>query len=366
MSVFSFAPPFSSHADLSVLQKLKNFINTMSFSSPTPTQFLINAFLLLQSQTLFFLTLQADHVNPTTKGTCHDTCGTVPVKYPFGTEFGCGHPDFARYVKCNGGTLQLTTGAGSYTISSIDYPSNTIIVTDPLMSNCTSMQNSGSFSLDRASPFTIADENIFVLLGCSTTSPVFDPDQDLCDTGSGYRVCRGMYSCKGVAGIGLPTNSPASTCCVYDSPMGFGSGYELDLPKLQCSSYTSIYEFGDEGDPMKWRFGVLLEYNDSYYSSGCRDCEESQGFCGFSGLDQSFACICPNGMNTTVNCFGRGYAWSGTRGLGVFWCLGLYFSLEEADEERWFICSTSVNNILKETFGVQVMWEKSAPHFIAF
>ncbi|XP_039003921.1 LEAF RUST 10 DISEASE-RESISTANCE LOCUS RECEPTOR-LIKE PROTEIN KINASE-like 1.5 [Hibiscus syriacus] len=246
-----------------------------------------------------------------TRGTCNNTCGTIPVMFPFGTGFGCGHPSFSRYVKCNAGTLQFSTGTGVYTVSSIDYPASTIVVADPLMSTCSSMQNSGSFSLDRTSPFTLTGSNIFVLLGCSTTSPVFDPSEDLCDTGSGSRVCTGLYSCKGVNGIGLPQNAPTSTCCVYDSFMAVGSGYSLDLPKLQCSSYSSIYEFGDEGDPMKWKFGISLQYNDSYYTTACKDCESSGGLCGFSGLDDSFSCICRDGVNTTTNCFGHGYTWSG-------------------------------------------------------
>lgn len=254
---------------------------------------------------LFFTVSAAIHPIPI-NGTCHDTCGTMPVKYPFGTGYGCGHPDFARYIRCNAGTLEFSTGTGIYNISSIDYPSGTLIVTDILMSTCSSMQNSGSFSLDRASPFALAGENIFVLLGCSTTSPLFDPDEDLCNTGSGSRVCRGLYSCKGVGGIGLPQNAPISTCCVYESPIQL-AGYTLDLPKLQCSSYTSIYSFGgNEGDPMKWKFGISLQYNGSYYTNVCKDCETSGGLCGFAGFDQSFACICRNGKNTTTSCFGQG------------------------------------------------------------
>ena len=136
---------------------------------------------------------------------------------------------------------------------------------------------------------------------------MFDADEELCDTGSGSRICRGLYSCKGVTGIGLPQNAPVSTCCVYDSPLGLGSGYALDLPKLQCSSYTSIYGFGDdEGDPMKWKFGISLQYNDSYDTETCKDCEASGGLCGFAGLDQSFACVCKNGANSSNNCLGRG------------------------------------------------------------
>ncbi|KAJ0096144.1 hypothetical protein Patl1_16680 [Pistacia atlantica] len=267
---------------------------------------------------LFFLHTVSSVPAYPVNGTCRDTCGTISVKFPFGTGSGCGHPDFARYIKCNSESLEFSTGTGIYSISSIDYTSNSIIVTDPFMSTCSSMQNSGSFSLDRASPFSITEDNIIVLLGCSGTSPVFDADEDLCATGSGSRVCRGLYSCKGVSGIGLQQNAPASSCCVYDSPTGLGSGYALDLPKLQCSSYTSIYGFGgNEGDPMKWKFGISLQYNDSYTSDACNDCENSGGSCGFTGLDESFACICRNGRNSTTNCFGIGYALSGTWGPKV-------------------------------------------------
>ncbi|XWS23095.1 hypothetical protein CRYUN_Cryun29cG0092000 [Craigia yunnanensis] len=202
--------------------------------------------------------------------------------------------------KWSAGALQLSTGAGIYTVSSIDYPTSTIVVADPLMSTCSSMQNSGSFSLDRASPFTLTGANIFVLLGCSTTSPVFDPSEDLCDTGSGSRVCSGLYSCKGVNGIGLPQNAPTSTCCVYDSLMGVGSGYSLDLPKLQCSSYTSIYEFGDEGDPMKWKFGISLQYNDSYYTPACKDCETSGGRIACQNLPFEYAYVHCNNASTCL------------------------------------------------------------------
>lgn len=285
------------------------FMNLHLFKNLQPMSLSPCAWLFMNILLLLSLVLKvsaAAHPIPL-NGTCHDTCGTIPIKFPFGSGFGCGHPDFARYIKCSSGTLQFSTGTGVYTISTIDYPSSTVIVTDPFMSTCSSMQNSGSFSLDKASPFTITEDDIFVLLGCSTTSPVFDLNEDLCVSGSGSRICRGLYSCNGVTGIGLPQNAPISTCCVYDSPSGLGSGYALDLPKLQCSSYTSIYGFGDDaGDPTKWEFGISLEYNDSYYTDTCKDCEASGGLCGFAGLDQSFACICRNGLNTSNNCLGRG------------------------------------------------------------
>ncbi|WRX16305.1 Calcineurin-like phosphoesterase domain [Theobroma cacao] len=305
------------HYTLSFLFNYQLHINSLPTQNPLTMSPLSGACLFINILILFSQLHKASAASHAagrsipTYGRCTDTCGSIPVKFPFGTGFGCGHPYFARYVKCSGGALQFSTGTGIYTVSSIDYPTSSIVVADPFMSTCSSMQNSGSFSLDRASPFTLTGDNIFVLLGCSTTSPVFDPSEDLCDTGSGSRVCSGLYSCKGVTGIGLPQNAPTSTCCVYDSLMGVGSGYSLDLPKLQCSSYTSIYEFGDEGDPMKWKFGISLQYNDSYYTPACTDCETSGGLCGFSGLDESFSCICRDGVNTTTTCVGHGFSWSG-------------------------------------------------------
>ncbi|XP_071695402.1 uncharacterized protein [Rutidosis leptorrhynchoides] len=254
----------------------------------------------------------SSHIPPIVP-TCREKCGNLTIKYPFGSDFGCGHPDFARYIKCTSGELHFSSATGAYTVSSIDYTTSTLVLTDQFMSTCSSMQNSGSFRLDQASPFKLSSQDIFILLGCSRTSPLFDPNQDLCDTGSGMHLCRGLYSCEGVTGIGLEPNGPVTSCCVYQPIIEFGSSYDLDLPKLQCSSYASMYGFGgDETDPMKWEFGINLEFNGSYYTETCKDCEASGGFCGFADYKQSFSCICRGGGNSSTNCYGRGYAWSGT------------------------------------------------------
>ncbi|RWR77209.1 wall-associated receptor kinase-like protein 8 isoform X1 [Cinnamomum micranthum f. kanehirae] len=291
-----------------------------------------DVYLAIQANALSGIT----HVPPVTS-VCHDTCGLVPVKYPFGIGFGCGHPNFARYIKCVGEALQFSTNTGVYAISSIDYTANTIVVTDSLMSTCASMQNSGSFGLDPDAPFTTQSNDIFVLLGCSSTSPVYDLKEDLCDSEDSH-VCRGLYSCKGVTGIGLEPNGPTKSCCVYDPPMGVGSGYQLDLPKLQCSSYTCVYGYGDnEGDPNKWNYGISLRFNGTDRVDVCKQCESSAGTCGFRGFDGSFVCVCRNGVNTTSNCYGQvvlydliGYTWNSSwrqdkaerfsiLGLFLFW-----------------------------------------------
>ncbi|KAH0681571.1 hypothetical protein KY284_022656 [Solanum tuberosum] len=124
------------------------------------------------------------------------------------------------------------------------------------------MQKSGSFTLDHddSTPFSIMKQSMFVLLGFSTTSVVFDPKQDLSDSGSGSNVCKGMYSCKGVIGIGLEPNDPISTCCVYDPPVPIGSA--LSFPKNQLLARVTA-----SGGPWLW-LRQVSKFNKRNYDGG--------------------------------------------------------------------------------------------------
>uniref|UniRef100_A0A0C9RQG5 TSA: Wollemia nobilis Ref_Wollemi_Transcript_25208_1404 transcribed RNA sequence n=1 Tax=Wollemia nobilis TaxID=56998 RepID=A0A0C9RQG5_9CONI len=244
---------------------------------------------------------------------CRDVCGNLQVKYPFGTGPGCGDPKFQSYVRCVNQKLMLTTHTGSYRITSVDYDNHVILIADPLMSTCNAMQNSGSFGLDWSAPFKLKND-VFVLLGCSSSSSLFNAHNSVCDTGSAH-ICSSLYSCPGVTGLGLPPNSPISSCCVY-SPINLGPADDLNLPKLQCSSYTSVYNFGDDPtNPRRWKYGIALLYgfsmNNNYFTTACNDCQQSAGVCGYTGMARSFVCVCKNGVNTTANCYGQGYVWSG-------------------------------------------------------
>ncbi|CAI9092759.1 OLC1v1028085C1 [Oldenlandia corymbosa var. corymbosa] len=251
--------------------------------------------------------------------TCQKNCGSVPVKYPFGTGPGCGDIRFQSYVTCNNQQqLTFSTHSGCYPITSIDYNKQIMFISDPSMSTCFCSQPSKGFSLDWNAPFSFHDDTVFALLDCSSSSsPIYKSMVDanvsnhfpLCDA-QGADVCKTLYSCQAISS--RVNVVPGSSCCVY-TPVDLGPSFEMDLEKLQCSSYSGLYGFnGQEFNPGAWSYGVAIKYKFSFdndYPEMCAHCEKSNGICGYSGPYNSYVCYCPNGVNTSSDCF-FGSAWS--------------------------------------------------------
>ncbi|XP_011007990.1 PREDICTED: wall-associated receptor kinase 3 [Populus euphratica] len=247
--------------------------------------------------------------------TCKNSCGQIPIKYPFGTGLGCGDPRFQQYVTCNQEKLTLTTHTGCYPVTNIEYSSQVIYISDPSMSTCACTQTSKGFGLDWDAPFSFHDDTVFTLLDCSTTSsPIYrtngayDVDSNTtvipqCDR-TGAPICSFLFSCGAISMLNLPI----STCCVY-TPVDLGPSFEMDLQKLQCTSYSGFYSFnGQESNPENWKYGIALKYKFNVYNdypSSCANCERSNGVCGYGGAYNTFVCNCPGGLNTTSDCFFR-------------------------------------------------------------
>lgn len=89
--------------------------------------------------------------------------------------------------------------------------------------------------------------------------------------------------------------------------MDLGPAFEMDLQKAQCKAYTAVYSFNDqETNPEAWKYGVALKYkfnvkND--YPVYCSNCERSNGVCAYTGTYNTFVCNCPNGANTSTDCY---------------------------------------------------------------
>ncbi|KAK4840309.1 hypothetical protein QYF36_005426 [Acer negundo] len=105
---------------------------------------------------------------------CLTSCGSLRLKYPFGSGSGCGSPRFHPYVTCiaePSNQLLFTTHTCTYPITSISYTTSTITITPPCMSTCTTMQQSSNLGLDCSSPFQVGPST-FLILSCT---PVHHP-----------------------------------------------------------------------------------------------------------------------------------------------------------------------------------------------
>ncbi|KAK2428643.1 wall-associated receptor kinase [Trifolium repens] len=241
---------------------------------------------------------------------CLRNCGKETLKYPFGSGPGCGDPRFHPHITCSQQKLTFTTHTGSYPITSIDYSNQVIYISDPTMSTCSCTLPSKGFGLDWNAPFSFDDSTIFALVDCSMNSSSIcktrsydDGNNSKLQCDQNTQICDVMYSCRPSS---ININLPISTCCVY-TPVNLGPSFDMDLDKLQCSSYTGFYNYNDQQvDPQKWNYGIALKYKFSVtndYPSSCDPCEKSYGFCGYSEAYDSFLCNCPNGINTTTDCF---------------------------------------------------------------
>ncbi|KAI9164906.1 hypothetical protein LWI28_004282 [Acer negundo] len=139
------------------------------------------------------------------------------------------------------------------------------------------------------------------------TSSLYIKDSLVCDPSSSH-LCTSFYTCPSVIGLGLPLFPPTNKCCVY-SPANLNGEDELDVKSMECGGYTSVVSLMDyPTDPTRWEYGVLLKYThgafDHYYiDNKCNGCEESGRVCGYSTVDNdSFVCVCNNGVNTTTQC----------------------------------------------------------------
>ena len=256
--------------------------------------------------------------------TCRDTCGSIQVKYPFGTGPGCGSPLFTPYISCtSNGTsdqLILKTHTGSYPITSISYPTSTLTLTPPYMSTCTTMHTSPNFGLDWTTPFQITTTT-FILLSCqSPTTSLTIKGTPICDPSFDY-LCASIYTCPCVVSLGMPLFPSTNTCCVY-SPANLDGKGELDLRAMKCGAYASVVSLGDNPtDPTHWVYGVNLKFSygaldSNYVTSKCNTCEYSGGICGYAPPGNGFVCVCKGGYNTSLDCSNynqnQDYLWDST------------------------------------------------------
>ncbi|XP_028778274.1 uncharacterized protein LOC114734797 [Neltuma alba] len=244
---------------------------------------------------------------------CRSYCGNITIDYPFGLQYGCGHPGFRDLLFCMNDILMFHVSSGSYRVLEIDYAYQSLTLHEPHMSTCDTIvlgRTGNGFSVEpwREAYMNPISDNVFMLIGCSAESPLFQgfPEKHLpCRNVSGMG-CEEYYGCPAWDRVGHKRlgsthfGSGPPACCAIP----FGAIKAINLTRLQCEGYSSAYNLAPlrlDG-PGGWSYGIRVKYsvqgNDDDF---CGACEATGGTCGYGSDGIRQACMCGN-SNSTSNC----------------------------------------------------------------
>ncbi|KAL5725088.1 hypothetical protein ACHQM5_008271 [Ranunculus cassubicifolius] len=241
---------------------------------------------------------------------CRTYCGNLTIDFPFTTQSGCGYHGYRDLLFCINDVLMLHISSGSYRVLEIDYSYQALTIHDPDMSTCNSIirgQKANGFVVDswRSPYLSPTPDNIFMLIGCNTRSPLFQgfPEKHLpCRNVSGMG-CEEYYKCP--AWGGGPTRaskvyglSPPECCSV-----SYGAIREINLTRLECEGYSSAYSLAPLrlSGPNEWSYGIRVKYSVPSGLGFCQACQATGGTCGHHAVEFRDLCLC-DGWNSTTNC----------------------------------------------------------------
>ncbi|OVA16679.1 Wall-associated receptor kinase galacturonan-binding domain [Macleaya cordata] len=231
---------------------------------------------------------------------CRNLCGGIAINYPFSIDDGCGAPQYRKMLNCSGDLFFLTP-SGNYRVRSIDYEKQTMVIYDPSMSTCSTLQPHHDFILTEIQSVVIppTSDTIFVLLNCSIDSPVLNHYRSLCFNFSGHS-CDELYSSCTSFKLFHPLSGVYPGCC-YTS---YNTVKLMSMNILDCSHYTTVYNTDDlKGiGPLDWSYGIKLSY--MVPNTGCDRCQRTGGTCGFDTETEVMLCVCGSSTNSTRECAG--------------------------------------------------------------
>ncbi|KAJ4703945.1 Wall-associated receptor kinase-like [Melia azedarach] len=278
--------------------------NLISENKSSPSSSCFHCFCFLTTFLVLFPLLLLS--KPAQASICRTFCGSIPVKYPFGIDDGCGSPYYRHMLICSDyGKLELRTPSGRYPVSGISYSDPHILLNDPFMWKCQDGDNfraTRPFSLDTSTHFSLSSQNDYLFFNCSEENVIIEPKPIFCERfpercdsscDSSSYLCRHLPEC--------PSALHASSCCGY-YPKATES---LRLMLKYCASYTSIY-WKNVGTPpydQVAEYGIRVDFDIPVTTSclQCQDMTKGGGTCGFNTETQNFLCLCPKG-NSTAYC----------------------------------------------------------------
>eukprot|EP01018_Ginkgo_biloba_P039435 Gb_15073 [translate_table: standard] len=202
--------------------------------------------------------------------TGQQTCGLQPILYPFGKSKGCGHPGFQ--IECIGNYLVITINKQRFRILGFSF---------------------GDPQIHVLSKIAVVDESLFAY-SCSLPG-AYNPANL---TGSPFRKVSKPY----VTNLSLccnckePTPSPSFVACNSSCYFSWGSSscsHNDCVPSTVQVPLTPLHP----GYGFVWDCrGFELEWKDDVDSQNkCRDCESSEGHCGYNASDSKTPFLCTDG-----------------------------------------------------------------------
>ncbi|KAH9295941.1 hypothetical protein KI387_039529, partial [Taxus chinensis] len=176
--------------------------------------------------------------------------------------------------------LHLRTSSGLFEVQGLDYNTQTMIISDPSMSTCSSLNpiTHQHFSVDSLLPPT--PNNTILLFDC----PLAIASSGLCNLNLprfSSEFCHKRCE-QGVMDHEQGSSSSLACCATDFERLG-----KRSLGELQCKFYANVYG-GMEGS--KWGYGIRLSFSLPDHipdNTLCDECYKLNGDCGI-GLK----CIC--------------------------------------------------------------------------
>ncbi|XP_027368717.1 LOW QUALITY PROTEIN: uncharacterized protein LOC113874702 [Abrus precatorius] len=197
---------------------------------------------------------------------CKNSCGSIPINYPFGLEDGCGAPQFRHMLNCTT-DLFFQTPSGAYKVQSIDYDKKSMVIYDPSMSTCSILQPHHDFVMTDIQSAIIppSQDTVFVLLNCSIDSPVLNHYKYLCFNFAGH-TCDELYgACNAFRVFHLLTNSSPPCCFTSYNTVKF-----MSMNILDCTHYTSVLNTDNLKVLALWTGFMGLSFLSAYLILGAK------------------------------------------------------------------------------------------------
>ncbi|KAF7819903.1 LEAF RUST 10 DISEASE-RESISTANCE LOCUS RECEPTOR-LIKE PROTEIN KINASE-like 1.2 [Senna tora] len=231
------------------------------------------------------------NTSSTTTCSSSSTCGNgISIRYPFWlsnsttTKYSCGYPEFGLTCSHDGQPI-MTLPTDTYYVTDINYDAYTLTLVDIDVVNQSCPRARHNVTLGTLPLYyNTLDLNLSFYFNCSITSNS-SRDDDLVPIG-----CLRSNSSEN-----LSNNNKESYVFVRGNESNYGIDWSVECEeKVEVVVKENEIENGDlvRGFGEAMNKGFVLNWGKVKY---CVECEDSDGYCGYSQIDQKMLCFCKDG-----------------------------------------------------------------------